>query len=366
MRKFLLWLLIFLLWPKFSVLGAQDEYPVIVSPPRSSVTVFTNYELIELTYTIGYLDGYRPLFEEAGPEKMSFGFEIDSIQGSQLVRRQKRKYKNENYEDLVYYLRHIGEKKGEILIPEQIFRYVKETPGQTLVNKEVYEVKAPALTLRYDSVLTKNADDIIDLVDFGNFKEAEYGWKAAMVVLDVLGGAAIFLLFYRPVKNRISVSPLKNKKGSRKLSGTTESAERLTPKEALASFLGKTQIIFTAYASYQSKTMIGRQARIQLANALRQLLTAYAPDILCSDTPREIHTKIIKMEGAAGTGAKNLLVSLASELVALDSAFYGQTAPRSVSEDARVLLRLGNDLKISGSFWRRTAAKLKNIFRKNR
>src|SRR3989338_7436682 len=88
---------------------ARVENPVIVDQPLVLITVFTNWQEIQLTYTIRWLDGYEPLFDEAKPENMSFGeFELDPIRGHKLERRNRRKYKKENYEDLVYYLRYIN------------------------------------------------------------------------------------------------------------------------------------------------------------------------------------------------------------------------------------------------------------------
>lgn len=361
MRKYLFWLLICFWFPGFNqvLLWSQDEYPVVVGIPKTSVTVFTNYQLIELTYTVGYLDGYQPLFEQSLKMSPKTKLEIDSSRGSQPARHHKRKYKNENYEDLTYYLRYIGEKKEDISIPEQIFHYVKTPSGQTVKGQDIYDVKAPGVALRYDSVLTKEADDIMDVVDFGSFKELESNWKMAAVFLNLLVGAAILLLFCRPAVIGRMALPLKVKKGAKVAVGQTGAEERLAPKEALEFFLKRMKTIFVVYADYRDETSASGRARVQLAKELRRLITAYALNILDSDTPKEIHAKVIKMEGAARV--KNALVPLAAQLVYLDLALYGQATLRNVSRDAKILLDLGNDLKLSGSFWRRTAVRLKNI-----
>src|SRR3989338_772061 len=107
MRKRQIFMLLIAIWLAIIIPAmGQEEMPVIVDPPRVSMTVFTNWQEIKLTYTIRWLDGYELLYEMSEPENMSFGeFELDPIKGHELERQNRRRYKKENYEDLVYYLR---------------------------------------------------------------------------------------------------------------------------------------------------------------------------------------------------------------------------------------------------------------------
>ncbi len=348
---------------------AQDEYPVIVSAPQVSVSVFTNWQLIKLTYTIGYLDGYQPNFEEARPENMSFGLEIDQEKGSQLLRLNKRRYKNENYEDLVYYVRHIGEKKGEITIPEQIFRYIKEEPGQSAEGQLVHEAKAPATVLRYDSVLTKEANDIMDVIDFGSFQKQEKIWRVAYLGLVVLSGLVIFFIFYRPaVARKMTVRP-KNTSGKVLESNPEKLSALLLPKQALQKFIQdfqsrQTLVVSLPAISTEIRPTLDQEERARLANGLKELLGIYIPTILDSDTPEEISLKIKDVPD--DHRYKNPLVALGKQLVYLDGLFYGQKAVQNLSADLRDALLACRDLARADAWWPKVKVWVKNIGQRRR
>lgn len=273
---------------------AQEEIPFFVDPPKPSTTVCTDWQEVDLIYTLHWLDGYRPQYESVKPENMSFSpFELDPLRGYKLEKQNKRKYKKENYIDLVYHIRCMAEKKGEIPIPEQIFKYVKEGPGGFIENSEEKDFKTPGIMLRYDSVLTKDADDIIDTIDFGSFKKQEHIWKGLSAIPVVLFVVISFILFR---KHTILVSA-KAKKLMAKKTGQnrTDYQERLIPKEALKVFqknLNKLLIKTLLIPSPDPPL----ELLAQLHEELHQLLASYVPEILDSDTPRQIESKIMNME----------------------------------------------------------------------
>ncbi len=327
--------------------NAQEEYPVIVRAPSVSVTVFTNWQRIKLTYTVGYMDGYQVLLDGpqgVQPESMSFGLELDPEKGTKLEVTNRRKFKDENYFDLVYYLRYIDEKKGDLIIPEQAFRYVKEEPGKPLEGREVYTFKSPPTILRYDSVLTKGADDIIDTIDFGSFQKEERFWKNTVAIQIAFTLWLLFLLFRQPAKFR--AVGLKSKDGKAVDESDDQAEQRLMPREALKLFMLKLQ---------EKKGL----NHAKLANGLKQLLIAYVPEILNSDTPKEIQAKILAMEYVR---EKTALYKLMNELVYLNSALYQQTSfPTSLIEEVQTLRNLSVELKASGSLWRRMIFRLKQV-----
>lgn len=343
-RVSLLFLIMLSLMGSVETLSAQEAFPVLVMSARSSVTVFTNWQLIELTYTIGYLDGYALLYDGPrgiSPQSMSFGLELDPDLGVKLIRRHQRRYKNENYVDLVYYVRHIGEQKGDIVIPEQIFYYYKEEPGQPREGQEVYETKSLPIRLRYDSVLTKDANDIMDRIDFGSFERQEQLWKRLALGLILTMLFALFWLFRKPVlvhgPSR-SMLQLTDRRSPERLV-----EEPLLSQEALRVF---TQTVKES----QHDPAEDRVVQARLANGLRELLAAFVPDILPSDTPEEIRKKILNPSSGIGLESPSLLW-LANMLIALDGVLYGRFLPAARETNIRLLLELLEDLRQIGSRW---------------
>ncbi|MBI4160359.1 MAG: hypothetical protein HY506_00430 [Candidatus Yanofskybacteria bacterium] len=347
------------------ILGAgmyAQESPVIIDFDRehTSVTVFTNWQLIELVYTLRYLDGFEILPEAVGPEKMSFGMQPDPEKGQKLIRRNKRRYKKENYEDLVYYVRHIGEKKGKITIPEQTFQYIKITPGQTKRGSQVYEVRSPSVTIRYDSVLTEDADDIMDVIDFGSFEKWTYFWKGISVGLPFLACLALFLLFRTPVVTRKVVSGSKNKVGpSGKVLDQPE--ERLIPSEALKLFIESLDGQWQRFGDASGVAVFDeRGERIKLLNGLTSLLLSFEPSALDSDIPKEI---ALKIKNNYFGREKEALLLMADELVRTEHILYGEAGlVPSVGESNVALRAISRDLRAGGSKWRRFRAWLAGIF----
>lgn len=349
-KVFLLFVILLSLMGSLKMLSAQDEFPVLVMSARSSVTVFTNWQLIELTYTVGYLDGYMLMYDgKADPQSMSFGLELDPDLGTKLIRRNQRRYKNENYVDLVYYVRHTGEQKGEVVIPEQVFHYYKEEPGKSREGQEVYETKSLPIRLRYDSVLTKDADDIIDRIDFGSFKRQEQLWKRSVFGLILIMLLVLFWLFRKPVVVRgVSVHVLQPQVGN--LAEHLE--ERLLPKEALVVFMQTVK-------EMQNNLAEDRIVQSRLANGLRGLLVAFVPDILPSDTPHEISRKVLNL--SAGSSPLN---ELADALISLDGVLYERFPSADKKITPQFLLALLEKLRRDNSRWRRLHLALRRFLPK--
>ncbi len=358
MRKsvLLLFLLLSFISLELKVL-AQDEYPVIVRAPSVSVTVFTNWWRVKLTYTVGYMDGYQVLLDGsqgAQPQNMSFGLELDPEKGTKLEIVNRRKFKDENYFDLVYYLRYINEKKGDLSIPEQVFYYVKEEVGKPLEGLEVQNTKSPPAVLRYDSVLTKGANDIIDVIDFGSFKQKEKSWKFSMTVPIVVTVLVFFLLFFSPARTRTRAVAVNLKNGKPVDEAELLEKQRLVPKEAIAAFLESFEKRESLIAGNSNITP--EATRAQMANDLKELLAAYVPEVINSDTPKEIQNKILVMEDVP---EKNKLSELAAQLVYLDSVLCGQLPAQDINYNIAKLWCLGFELQTISSFWGRLSVKLK-------
>lgn len=318
----------------------NEENPVIVDPPRVNMTVFTNWQEIRLTYTIRWLDGYEPLFEEARPENMSFApFELDPTSGSKLELQNRREYKKENYIDAIYYLRHIGEKKGDIVILEQTFRYRKEEAGKTRESQEVYEVEAPGILLRYDSVLTKNADDIIDLIDFGSFKKQEYLWDGAIGGIAVIMCAILFLMFRNPVT-------LAKKTGKTKTisAGQTadEQEERLAPKYARTFLDNKLIRLQANLAADHPNSQKLRETITVICNELRRFFLSYVPDLGVSEfSYKEIRAKILLMPEKR---KRDLLITLTNWLEYQENMLYREEIKGNLFNDIATMKKHVSDL----------------------
>jgi len=176
----------------------ETVMPVIVSGPVFSATEFTNWEVIDLTYTFRYMDGYEPVWNELMPHEMNFGvLELDPQFSEKLDTRNKgRRFQKENYFDIVYHLRYMDANKDELIIPSQRFAYRKVQAGDDKV--EYFTTKE--FILAYRTVLTSDADDIIEHYDQGSFQKLATTWKTVtLVVIPVLALGSLLLIFWTPV-----------------------------------------------------------------------------------------------------------------------------------------------------------------------
>ena len=179
---------------------AQEIMPIRVEGPRLSRSVFTNWDAIEVVFTLGYLDGYEPLLGQMKPYDMGFDPLVpDPLVGDVLEIRNQRQYQKERYVDVVYHLRYIGPKKEELKIPPQTFLF-RSVDFKENVAQEALKAISPVFVLRYDSVLTEDMTDIKDEMDFGSFKQYEQYWKfGSLSVSFVLMFGMGVLIFRRPV-----------------------------------------------------------------------------------------------------------------------------------------------------------------------
>ncbi|MDP3731144.1 MAG: hypothetical protein Q8R34_01470 [bacterium] len=276
---------------------AQEPSPMIVDQPRLSKTVFTNWDPIEVIFTVRYLDGYEPDMERI--KSLSFPpFELDSEvkENPKIVRKQK--YREENYFDIVYSLRMIAEKKGEVVLPAQKFYYIKLEPGKPREELEVKEFETKEVQLRYDHVLTSKADDIIDRIDFGDFGWQAWFWKGLALAGFILSALLcwVIALRYHPV--------LKNKKESLAESsenvGPVSSEQVLTSKEARKSLLKALDALEIDEEEFKSLIKIDspkrRQKEADLCNALRTFLLSHVDILTNADTAKEMLLKISSLD----------------------------------------------------------------------
>ena len=313
-----------------------QESSLIIGSPRLSVKTFTNWQLIKLTYTVSYLNDYDFLEEEAKPENMSFGpLELDPALGQKQIIENRRSVGKQISLDLIYYLRHVGEKKGELIIPEQAFRYIKLVPGKSKECQEVFEAKSEPIILRYDSVLTKDADDIMDEIDFGSFQQKARAWKYAAIVGFLVSLAGALLLIFKNLfrKKRQDGVPESGQEA------VLEDELRLTPQEAL--------ILFNRRLTEIKLSILDKQGdqyshRSELCNELRNLLLAYAPQLLSSDTIPEIKAKIATMESGK---VSETLGYLTNWLERNDDILYGLVVDSGIDADIVSVKNIAHNLK---------------------
>ena len=179
--------------------GQEVFLPLLVEGPRISRTAFTNWESIELTYTVRWADGYEPIRTELKPQAMSFGIlELDPEFAEESdIRNERRSDKDkENYFDITYHLRYMGDEKGEMDIPGQKFAYRELLPN----GSEAQHFTTQGFKLAYGTVLTSDAEEIKEEFDLGSYQTKAMLWKVSagiIILIGIVGGLA--LVFFRPV-----------------------------------------------------------------------------------------------------------------------------------------------------------------------
>ncbi|OGN03840.1 MAG: hypothetical protein A2655_01090 [Candidatus Yanofskybacteria bacterium RIFCSPHIGHO2_01_FULL_43_42] len=177
--------------------GQEVFLPFMVEGPRLSKTEFTNWVEIEATYTVRWMDGYEPVQEDLKPRSMNFGIlELDPAWAEEADIKNERKFEKENFFDITYHLRYMGEKKGEIIVLGQKFAYkdllAKDSTAQYFTTQE--------FALAYNTVLTKDADDIKEEFDLGSYQKPAMLWRVSgglIILIGIIGSFA--LVFFRPV-----------------------------------------------------------------------------------------------------------------------------------------------------------------------
>ncbi len=241
---------------------------LIVDGPRISRTAFTNWESIELAYTVRWLDGYEPVKDDLKPEAMNFGIlELDPEFSEESDIRNERKFENENFFDIVYHLRYMGEKKGEIIVPGQRFPYRSIEAG----SQEVKYFPTPEFKLAYNTVLTSDAEDIKEEFDPGSYQRTAMFWKMSAALVVLLGIAGGFLLvFFRPK----AVELAEEEKGRSKA-------------EAGANTLEPASVI------RELRSNIAKGDMSAVCNGLGDLIRVYVPDIAPGSTSKDMTAPIL-------------------------------------------------------------------------
>lgn len=296
---------------------AQEEMPVVVDKPVVEITSFTNWQEIKVTYTIGWFDGYEVVFGNSHPERMNFGdFEINPIRGREFIKINERKVGQANYADLVYYLRHISPKMKPLeprKIPEQVFyfRCLSCEPGKPIDQLPLEEIKSPPLVLNYVTVLTPDADDIKDRIDFGSFsREAMWLKWAAILFFATLSGLSAYLLFRKPSEAVLTED--QSMAADRGLESSV--VRRLDRAAALAKFLKISLAVKTKLAERQ----VNRQRLLaDFSNELQGLILSFMPSARDSDTANELVTKSATLKPPR---LARLVSYLASYLAVCDQA----------------------------------------------
>ena len=323
MRKcfFLALLAVFLACLPGNIL-AQDNSPLVVDQPRLSKMVFTNWEPIEVIFTVRYLDGYEPDYERI--KNLSFSpFELDpeTKENPRIIREQK--YKAENYFDVVYSLRLIGEKKGEIVLPAQKFFYLKLEPGKPREELEVKEFETKEIKLRYNKVITSEANDIIDRIDFGDFRWQAWFWRGL-----ALGGFALSTLFCWAVAFRYHPVRKSKKESSSVIPGDHSSSAEpvlITAKESkkkLVEALNALEVSGEEFENLKQDSAKRRQKEADLCNALRMFLLSHVSILASADTTREMFIKISSLKRGF---SKDYYFGLANLLRLCEKELYEET-----------------------------------------
>jgi hypothetical protein len=196
------------------------------------------------------------------------------------------KFYKENHLLLTYYLRHVGPVKGEIIIPQQKFFYVRLIPGQRGLDGLVAEdpAESEAIYLRYDSTLTEDANDIKDRIYFGSYLAQSRWWSWTPIGILVIGILSAFATLFRGAS--ITVQSQRESKTA-----------LAVPHPSPLSVNPFTQFTRGMKKAYQMKgELIGAVAlEKQLYNVVRQFLLSYHGEFKPSDTNVEMRKKTLSI-----------------------------------------------------------------------
>ena len=337
--------LLIAVWLAMTIPVMAQEQEMIVTLSDVSTRVFTTWQEVRLVYTLHWLDGFEPQLDLAKLENMSFGsLEPDPTKKKNMEITNQRRHGKENYVDLVYSFRHIGEKKGDIIIPEQVFHYIKLQEGKSRDGQAVLQVKAPGILLDYRSVLTKDADDIMDRIDFGSFQRISFLWKIGAVCGFLLTfSAALLLIFKSPFRLKVGAD------GSTALgnnAGVIKDQPPL-PEDALDSFIVELEKIQLDVAKDVEKFNYS-EARSRIFNGLYGLLIIFIPGSLKSDSVAALSSRILNIKDGR---QKKLLVGLVKWLKHWESVLYGESKDYNFSYELGYVKKIAENLRQKNIFW---------------
>jgi len=267
--------------------SAQELSPFIVDGPRFSRTAFTNWDRIDLTYTLRWAEGYEPMYDDMKPENMDFSpLMIDTKSDpSKLELLNQRSYKREfreYYIEVVYHLRYAAEKKGEITIAPQVFRYRKIQAGKDKDSMEVLSFKTEKFNLPYYPTLTEDAFDIKDTIDFGSFSGQANGWYWGSIGSFVLlSSLALFLIFRKSILVVDTISA----------EAKTAGISVITSQDHLAELAKAGQKLVRACRDDAGSNEF-YNAVVGFNSAIRSVLEIYVPGVTDASTSPEIQASI--------------------------------------------------------------------------
>lgn len=250
--------------------GQEVFVPLMVEGPRISRTAFTNWELIELTYTVRWMDGYQPMRDQIEPQDMNFGIlELDPEFAEKADIKNERKFEKENYFDITYHLRYMGEKKGEIVVPGQKFAYRDLMASESAVQY----FPTQEFKLAYRTVLTSDAEEIKEEFDLGSYQTKAMFWKVSAGITVLFGIIGSFVLvFFKPVP-----APLSTSVAGASASQTADKAIDLAK----------------VVSGLESDIATGNVGAV--CNGLSDVIRAYAPGIRAGMTSKDMTTPILSI-----------------------------------------------------------------------
>ena len=312
--------------------GQEVFVPLRVEGPRISRTAFTNWESIELAYTVGWMDGYEPILAELKPEAMSFGIlELDPAWAEETDIKNERKFEKENYFDITYHLRYMGEKKGEVVVAGPKFAYRDLLAS----NSTVQYFPTQEFKLVYDTVLTSDAEDIKEEFDLGSYQTAAMLWKVSAVVVILAGVIGTFVLvFFRPVPAPLAT----NVAGA----GAPQAADtKVDPAKVIG----------------ELEANIAKGNFGAVCNGLADVIRAYAPGINPGMTSKEMTASVLSI---SNEWEKNQLLRIHVALCDIeDHLFVGGDDVSKVEYHMSHLVATIRELRPWSVYWHRRLFNLK-------
>jgi len=199
---------------------------------------------------------------------MNFGIlEFDPEFAEEVDIKNERKFEKENYFDITYHLRYMSEKKGEIVVPGQKFAYRDLLASESAVQY----FPTQEFILAYNTVLTKDAEEIKEEFDLGSYQNKAMFWKVSAGIIILIGIIGSFaLVFFRPVPAPLAAS----------------AAGASVPQIADA-IIDLTKVI-SGLETNIAKGNIGA-----VCNGLSDVIRAYAPSINPGMTSKDMTTSVL-------------------------------------------------------------------------
>ena len=169
-------------------------------------------------------------------------------------------------------------------------------------------------------MLTSEADDIIDRLDFGDFSRQAFWWKGAALGGFFLSTLVVWLLVFRyQPKKKVSEESLAKLKSN---VPTASEAGVLTPKEArkeLFKVLSNLELSGEEFENPGVDSPKRKKLETDLYNAWRRFILSHVSVVSCADTTQEMVTKIINLKSSFVT---DLYLSFVHRLSIFEKKLY--------------------------------------------